>query len=43
MADRRTWTEEVVVNFISVAKETILVTESHCNKRNMDRFSFCSI
>jgi len=38
MADRRTWTHEEIVDFISVAKETILVTESHRNKRNMDLF-----
>jgi len=38
MPDRRTWTREEIVDFIPVAKETILVTESHRNKRNMDLF-----
>jgi len=38
MADRRTWKNEEIVDFIYVAKELKLVTESDRNKRNMDLF-----
>ena len=38
MADRRTWKNKEIVDFIYVAKELKLVTESDRNKRNMDLF-----
>jgi len=41
MADRRTWTHEEIMDFISVAKKLKLVTESDRIKRNMDLF--CSV